>query len=225
MPVFELQDEIFFPDASLAEKDGLLAIGGDLSVERLICAYSNGIFPWYSDHEPILWWSPDPRLVLFPGQFKVSHSLRQKIKKGIFEVKWDTAFNRVIEHCAGGYRAVREGTWLTGEMKKAYEQLHRHGYAHSVESYFEGKLVGGLYVVSLGRAFFGESMFHRMTDASKFALYHLVERARELDFLFIDSQVTTKHLLSLGAELVSRKKYLGMLENALQYPTLKGIWK
>jgi len=202
----------------------LLAVGGDLSSERLLAAYANGIFPWYSENEPILWWSPDPRLVLFPYKFKVSHSLHQKIKKNVFSVRIDLNFEQVIDACAKTEREHEDGTWITDEMKAAYIDLHRKGYAHSVESYFEGNLVGGLYGVSLGKTFFGESMFHTMTDASKVALYHLVEKAKEFEFLFIDSQVETEHLLSLGAELISRKAYLKLLGEAIGYPTNVGKW-
>jgi leucyl/phenylalanyl-tRNA--protein transferase len=225
MPVFQLPDEILFPDPSLAEPDGLLAVGGDLSPERLLAAYKNGIFPWYSEHEPILWWSPDPRLVLFPKKFKVSHSLKQKIKKNVFSVRMDSDFEQVISACAEKERNHEAGTWITDEMKKAYIELHRKGFAHSVESYFDGKLVGGLYGVSLGKAFFGESMFHMMTDASKVALYYLVEKAKEFNFLFIDSQVETEHLMSLGAELIPRKKYLKLLTEAIHFPSQKGKWR
>jgi leucyl/phenylalanyl-tRNA---protein transferase len=225
MPVFQLPEEILFPDPALAESDGLLAVGGDLSIDRLICAYSNGIFPWYSENDPILWWSPDPRLILFPDRFRLSRSLSQKIKKNCFNVKWDTAFNEVINLCAGGERAEQEGTWLTREMKEAYINLHQKGFAHSVEAFFEGELVGGLYGVSLGNAFFGESMFHHKTDASKVALYHLVEKAKNFKFLFIDSQIETKHMITMGAELIRRKKYLLLLDEAIRNPTRKGKWK
>jgi leucyl/phenylalanyl-tRNA--protein transferase len=225
MSLFQLSDEILFPDPSLAEPEGLLAVGGDLSTERLLAAYANGIFPWYSDNEPILWWSPDPRLVLFPQKFKVSHSLHQKIKKNIFQVRMDSNFEQVIDACAKIERRHEDGTWITDEMKVAYINLHRKGFAHSVESYFKGNLVGGLYGVSLGRAFFGESMFHTMTDASKVALYHLVEKAKEFNFLFIDSQVETEHLLSLSAELIPRKTYLNLLSEAIKYPTNIGKWQ
>lgn len=224
MPVFQLPDEIIFPDPSLSEKDGLLAVGGDLSTKRLLCAYSSGIFPWYGDTDPILWWSPDPRLVLFPEKFKLSRSLAQKIRKKTFEVRWDEAFTEVIHHCAGGDRAEKEGTWLTQEMKEAYIKLHRKGFAHSVEAYSDGKLAGGLYGVSLGGAFFGESMFHLKPDASKVALYSLVEKAKELRFKFIDSQVETSHMIRMGAQLIKRKKYLQLLSEAMKYPTLKGKW-
>jgi leucyl/phenylalanyl-tRNA--protein transferase len=225
MPVFQLPDEIIFPDPSLSEPGGLLAVGGDVSAERLLTAYKNGIFPWYSEHEPILWWSPDPRLVLFPQKLKVSHSLKQKIKKKVFSVRMDTNFEQVITACAETERNHEDGTWITEEMKAAYTGLHRIGFAHSIESYSDGKLVGGLYGVSIGKAFFGESMFHSMTDASKVALYYLVEKAKEFDFLFIDSQVETEHLISLGAELISRNNYLKLLKEAMQYPSQKAKWR
>ncbi|MCX6249079.1 MAG: leucyl/phenylalanyl-tRNA--protein transferase [Bacteroidetes bacterium] len=224
MPVYQLPDEILFPDPSESEPEGLLAVGGDLKPERLLTAYASGIFPWYSENEPILWWSPDPRLVLFPQNFKSSHSLNQKIKKNIFTVRWDTDFEQVIHACAETERRNETGTWISKEMKDAYIELHRLGFAHSVEIYVEGKLAGGLYGVSLGRAFFGESMFHMVTDASKIALYFLIQKMKEFEFLFIDSQVETEHLVSLGAELIPRKKYLKLLNEAIKYPTIKGKW-
>jgi leucyl/phenylalanyl-tRNA--protein transferase len=216
MPVYQLPDEILFPDPSLAETGGLLAVGGDLTPARLLAAYANGIFPWYSENEPILWWSPDPRLVLFPQRFKVSHSLQQKIKKNVFSVRIDSDFEQIISACAETERKHENGTWITKEMKDAYIELHRLGYAHSIETYFDRDLVGGLYGVSLGRAFFGESMFYKMADASKVALYRLVEKAKEFEFLFIDSQIETAHMLSLGAELIPRKKYLKLLNEAIK---------
>ena len=225
MPVFQLPNEILFPDPTHTEPDGLLAVGGDLRPERLLAAYANGIFPWYSENEPILWWSPDPRLVLFPQKFKVSHSLYQKIKKNVFSVRMDSNFEQVISACAETERKHEDGTWITEEMKAAYIKLHCDGFAHSVESYFNGKLVGGLYGVSLGKAFFGESMFHMMTDASKVSLYYLVEKAKEFEFLFIDSQVETEHLVSLGAELIPRKKYLKLLKEAMQFPSQMAKWQ
>lgn len=224
MPVFELGREILFPDPSMAERDGLLAVGGDLSPGRLLSAYSLGIFPWYSEGDPILWWSPDPRLVLIPGRFRVSHSLRQKLSKNQFRVTFDRNFREVIEQCSKVGRRDQAGTWITPEMTDAYVELHRMGYAHSVECFHENELAGGLYGVSLGNAFFGESMFYRVTDASKIALYHLVERMKKLKFLFIDAQVETRHLLNLGAELIPRMKYLELLEEALRYPTRRGNW-
>jgi leucyl/phenylalanyl-tRNA---protein transferase len=224
MPVFQLPDEIIFPDPSYAEPDGLLAVGGDLSPERLLTAYANGIFPWFSENEPILWWSPDPRFILIPEKLKVSESLARKIRKKIFTVRIDTAFEQVIYACAEMERKDEDGTWITETMKVGYTELHRLGFAHSFECYFDEKLVGGLYGVSLGKAFFGESMFHTMTDASKVALYHLVEKAREFGFLFIDAQVETGHLTRLGAELIPRKEYLRLLKDALKETVVKGKW-
>ncbi len=225
MPVFQLSDEIIFPDPSLAEPDGLLAVGGDLSPERILTAYKNGIFPWFSEHEPILWWSPDPRLVLFPQKFIISHSLKQKIKQNIFSVRMDSNFEQVIRACAETERRHEDGTWITDEMKAAYIELHRKGFAHSVECYFDGKLVGGLYGISLGKSFFGESMFHSMTDASKVALYYLVEKTKQFDYLFIDSQVETDHMISLGAELIPRENYLKLLKEAMMFLSKAGNWK
>jgi leucyl/phenylalanyl-tRNA--protein transferase len=216
MPVFRLPEELIFPDPVLAEKDGLLAVGGDLSENRILLAYSMGIFPWYSDDSPILWWSPDPRLVLVPGDLKVSRSLRQVIKKGIFTVTMNTAFGDVIRHCATINREGQQGTWLTKEMIDAYIRLHHAGYAHSVESWHDGQLAGGLYGIALGKAFFGESMFAKKSNASKVAFVTLVENLCNLDYHFIDCQVTTEHLKRLGAKEVSRKKFLGMLKRALQ---------
>lgn len=216
--------EYQFPDPRTADADGLLAAGGDLSVTALVTAYSQGIFPWFDDHSPILWWSPDPRLVLFPEKFKTTSSLKQRVRNGGFEVRTDTCFAEVIAHCAAVRRKEQEGTWITKDMQTAYESLHREGLAHSFETFYEGRLVGGLYGVSLGRAFFGESMFHTRTDASKVALFRLVEWCLQHDFSFIDAQQSTAHLKSLGAEEVSRDAFLQMLESALQYPTMQGKW-
>ena len=185
-----------FPDPEKADKEGLLAAGGDLSVESLISAYSAGIFPWYSEGSPILWWSPDPRLVLFPEKFRISYTLKQTIRRGWFEVLFDHDFAAVIRNCAITKRNNQEGTWITTEMQRAYTVLHNKGFAHSVESYHKGVLVGGLYGVSLGKAFFGESMFHHMPDASKVALYFLVEQLKKWDFHLIDAQQSTAHLKS-----------------------------
>jgi leucyl/phenylalanyl-tRNA---protein transferase len=224
MPVFQLPEEIIFPDVSFAEKDGLLALGGDLCVERLLSAYSHGIFPWYDDDKLILWWSPDPRFVLFPEKFRISDSFQRKLKKNVFEVRFDAAFSKVIGQCANVGRKDEPGTWITPGMRKAYLRLHKAGYAHSVETYFEGKLVGGLYGVSLGRAFFGESMFHIMPEASKVALHALVGKALEWKFLFIDSQVETMHLKRFGAEHILRADYLKLLKKALKGETRSGCW-
>jgi leucyl/phenylalanyl-tRNA--protein transferase len=216
--------EYQFPDPRTADPDGLLAAGGDLSIESLVTAYSQGIFPWYDKHSPILWWSPDPRLVLFPSRFKISDSLKQRIRRGKYEVKTDCDFEAVIGHCAETRRKDQRGTWITDEMKKAYIDLHREGLAHSFETYYEGELAGGLYGVSLGRAFFGESMFHLKTDASKIALAALVRWSLDHDFHFIDSQQSTSHLKSLGAEEINRMKFLELLDEAIKFPTMKGKW-
>ena len=224
MPVYSLPEEIVFPHAQLAEEDGLLAIGGDLSVERLLTAYANGIFPWYSDDSPILWWSPDPRMLLFPKKLKKSKSLRRTVAKGIFEIKFDSDFDGVIKNCGLAKRSEQEGSWITEDMLEAYTRLHKMGFAHSVETFFEGKLVGGLYGVSIGKAFFGESMFHNKTDASKVALWYLVDRLIEWDFDFIDAQQETAHLKSLGAEPIERKKFLNLLEIAVQKEGVTGSW-
>lgn len=207
-----------------AEEAGLVAIGGNLKVKTLINAYSSGLFPWYTEGEPIMWWSPDPRTVLIPDKFRPSHSLRQTLRKKKFRVTLDTAFAEVIHACRTIPRKDQNGTWITEEVEKAYIALHKAGYAHSFETWFGDELVGGLYGVSLGKAFFGESMFYRMTDASKVAFYYLVQFSLQQGFLFIDAQMKTEHLLSLGAETIPRAEYLRVLETALQWPTLKGKW-
>jgi leucyl/phenylalanyl-tRNA--protein transferase len=216
--------EYQFPDPRDADPDGLLAAGGDLSVESLITAYSLGIFPWYDDRSPILWWSPDPRLVLFPQRFKLSTSLKQRIRSGRYAVTADRDFEGVIRHCAAVERNGQAGTWITEEMIGAYIHLHHSGFAHSFETYFQDKLVGGLYGVSLGRAFFGESMFYLRHDASKVALYALVQWSIRNDFMFIDAQQSTPHLKSLGAEEIRRDDFLNLLQMALKSPTIKGKW-
>ncbi len=224
MPIFSLDNSLIFPHPKYAEPNGLLAIGGDLRVERLLLAYRNGIFPWFSGEDPILWFSPDPRLVLIPDQFKLSSSLRKVIKSNTFEVRFDTCFPQVIVNCAKTERKGQDGTWITSDMIEAYIKLHREGYAHSVETFHEDRLVGGLYGVSLGGAFFGESMFHIMSNASKVALYHLVERLRSWDFDLIDSQVPTEYLKSFGAKEIDRDPFLKMLKQALNKKTIKGKW-
>ena len=224
MPIFRLVDEPIFPPPDYADPSGLLAVGGDLSKERLLEAYRLGIFPWYSDDQPILWWSPDPRLVLDLKDFGISRSLRKTLKKGVFQVTFDHAFEQVIQACAVVPRAAQNGTWITEEMQEAYINLHGLGYAHSVESWFGGKLAGGLYGVSLGKAFFGESMFHLKTDASKVALATLVEKLKSWDFHFIDSQMTTEHMVRLGAKELSRRIFLKRLQSALRHSTRRGRW-
>ena len=224
MPVYTLDDRIVFPDPASADKSGLLAVGGDLSPERLLLAYSSGIFPWYSEDDPIMWWSPDPRMILIPDSLKVSKSLRQTINNKKFEIKFDTQFEKVISNCSKTPRTDQDGTWITREMKQAYLSLHKLGFAHSVETYYQNELVGGLYGISLGKAFFGESMFFNKRDASKIALYFLVQKLKEWDFQLIDAQVETEHLKRMGARLVSRAEFLISLNNALNFPTIKGIW-
>jgi len=202
-----------------------VAVGGDLSETALITAYSNGIFPWYSEGSVILWWSPDPRMILFPHKFKISHSLKQLIKQHKFKINVDSNFEAVIQNCAMVKRKKQSGTWITHEMQQAYIGLYKSGFAHSVETYYQGNLIGGLYGVSLGRAFFGESMFYLMPDASKIALYYLTEQLRKWNFHFIDAQQSTLHLKNLGAEDVPRKKFLELLKKSLEYPTMKGKWE
>ncbi|MFZ2196947.1 MAG: leucyl/phenylalanyl-tRNA--protein transferase [Thermodesulfovibrionales bacterium] len=216
MPVYRLTKDLLFPPPAFADEDGLLALGGDLSRDRILLAYSMGIFPWYSDGSPILWWSPDPRLVLIPEELKVSRSLGQVIKKGIFSVTMDAAFDRVIRNCSEINRKGQHGTWITEEMISAYIDLHCAGYAHSIESWDCGELVGGLYGIALDKAFFGESMFSIKSNASKVAFVTLVEKLKKMNFSFIDCQVATEHLKSLGAREISRKKFLQMLKKALE---------
>ena len=216
MSVFLLSDDIAFPPPHLAEEDGLLAVGGDLSEERILTAYSHGIFPWYSEGSPILWWSPDPRLVLFPDELKVSRSLQQCLNKRIFNVTINRAFGQVIRACADVSRRGQSGTWITDEMITAYTRLYHAGHAHSVESWHNGELVGGLYGIIMGKIFFGESMFSTMSNASKAALAELVMQLRQKDFKLIDCQVRTAHLVSLGAREMPRTAFLEILKTALQ---------
>jgi leucyl/phenylalanyl-tRNA--protein transferase len=211
MPVYQIPHELIFPDPELAEEDGLLGVGGDLSLERLLLAYANGIFPWFSKGEPIMWWSPNPRCVLRPEKLKISTSLRQALKKGDYEVRFDTCFEEVIRQCSASKRKGQRGTWITREMQEAYIRLFELGFAHSTEVFMDGKLAGGLYGVSIGGTYSGESMFHLRPEASKIALYHLVERLKERGYPLIDCQVTNQHLLSLGAEEMPRKEFLKQL--------------
>jgi leucyl/phenylalanyl-tRNA--protein transferase len=197
--------------AALAEPNGLLAAGGDLSPDRLLVAYRSGIFPWYSEGQPILWWSPDPRMVLYVDELRVSRSLRKRVRKREFEVRVDSAFRDVIEACAQVPREGQRGTWITADIVRAYCELHRRGYAHSVEAFRGGELVGGLYGLALGRMFFGESMFARETDASKVALVHLTEILRSQDVRVVDCQQETGHLAALGARPIPRERFAAHL--------------
>lgn len=211
MPVYRLISEPIFPPPSYAEPDGLLAVGGDLTPERLLLAYSSGIFPWFNEGDPILWWSPDPRFIIEPSELKVSRSLEKTLKKGKFDITYDRAFREVIEGCAEARVKDGPGTWITDEMMDVYCRLHEMGYAHSVESWYEGELAGGLYGVLLGRCFFGESMFHTVTDASKVAFVSLVRRLQESNFELIDCQMPSDHLKSLGASGIKREVFLERL--------------
>jgi leucyl/phenylalanyl-tRNA--protein transferase len=224
MPVYRLTNELLFPPPDHAEPDGLLAVGGDLSNERLLLAYQLGIFPWYGEGLPILWWSPDPRLVLEPGDFHASRRLRRILRQGRFEVTFDRSFAAVIHACATVPRRDQDGTWITAPMQQAYIRLHELGYAHSAESWLEGNLVGGIYGISLGKCFFGESMFSYESDASKAAMAVLIGRLAKWEFHMLDAQVTTRHLLSLGAKEMPRKVFLEKLGVALTFPTLRGRW-
>jgi leucyl/phenylalanyl-tRNA---protein transferase len=224
MPVYQLPESIVFPSPDLAEEDGLLAIGGDLSLERLILAYENGIFPWYNPDQPMLWWSPPKRMLLYPGDFKTSKSLKKSIEKGGFEMRIDTEFNQTMAACGNVPRPTQDGTWISPEMLEAYTALYEQGYAHSFECWKDGQLVGGLYGVSLGRAFFGESMFSLVSDASKVAFHHLHEFILRHQFHFVDCQLHTNHLASLGAREIDRSVYLQELKAALAFPDLRQLW-
>lgn len=211
MPVYQLISQLVFPPPELAGPEGLLAVGGELSPERLLLAYSSGIFPWYNETDPILWWSPDPRCILEPDQLRVSHRLARTLRRGTFAVTFDRCFNAVIEACGAVRSEKGEGTWLSRDMIDAYLRLHTLGFAHSVECWRGEVLAGGLYGVALGRCFFGESMFHRETDASKVAFVTLVRRLREEGVELIDCQLPTAHLASLGAEEIPRSDFLQRL--------------
>ena len=221
-----------FPPLEAATREGLLAIGGDLSERRLIAAYRSGIFPWYGVGEPILWWSPDPRCVIFPSRFEPSRSLKKTLRQQPFRFTLDTAFERVIAECSaprdastgGTCDGTRGGTWITAEMARAYIGLHRSGVAHSAEIWQRGRLVGGLYGLALGGVFFGESMFSRVADSSKAALALLIERLLRWDFRLIDCQVRSTHLLSLGAEEIPRAEFIEHLQSALTMPGKPGNW-
>ena len=215
-----------FPNPEEAEPDGLVAIGGDLEPLRLVNAYASGIFPWYGEGEPLLWWSLDPRMVLFPDEFRYSKSLRRVVRSGKFEVRLDTRFEEVMRNCAQVDRTAQgqDSTWITEAMVEAYVRLHELGFAHSFETYCADELVGGLYGVSLGPFFFGESMFHTVTDASKVAMTRLVEFCREHHFRLIDAQQQTAHLASLGARPIPRSQYLDLLSVITPENTLRGNW-
>lgn len=215
--------QLSFPDPRSASEEGIVAYGGDLTPSRLMLAYRNGIFPWYSKNDPILWWSPDPRLIMELDEFKLSRSLRKKIPR--FEIRFDTAFSKVIRECSSVPRRGQSGSWIVPEMIEAYEELFALGYAHSVEAYQSGELVGGLYGVCVGGVFCGESMFAKVSDASKVAFAVLIERLHEWGFDFIDCQVPTPHLKSLGAREIPRELFLERLNGSLQNNLNNDTWK
>lgn len=221
-----LEGDAPFPpvNRALAEPNGLLAAGGELTIERLLDAYRNGIFPWYCDGQPVLWWSPDPRMVLAPGGIVLSRSLRKRLRRRDYEIRTDSAFSEIMRACAEP-RAGQAGTWITSEMMGAYLALHRAGYAHSVETWIDGVMSGGLYGVSMGRVFFGESMYSRSPDASKLALAHLARQLERWDFGLIDCQMATSHLASLGAQEISRSDFVRALSELVNYPTRSGRWR
>ena len=214
MPIYQLPKEIIFPNPELAEEDGLLAVGGDLSFERLLLAYCNGIFPWYSDGDPILWWCPKPRFIIKPNEVKISKSMKRVFNSGKFKVTFDNDFEGVIKNCKE-LRENKEGTWINDNMMKAYINLFKKGFASSVEVYRNEKLVGGLYGVKIGRCFFGESMFSIETNASKVALISICKRLEEEGYIFLDCQMHTNHLESMGGKFVSWEEFKLMLEEGL----------
>lgn len=220
-----LNEKLIFPPADRADEQGILAIGGDLSPERLLLAYSLGIFPWFSEEDPIIWWSPNPRFVMYPTALNISKSMAQVLKKQHFQITFDTNFRGVITACQQVKREGQSGTWITDDMLEAYCHLHALGYAHSAEAWQEGQLVGGVYGVSLGRAFFGESMFTRVSNASKAAYITLVQKLQKNGFQLIDCQVYTEHLESLGAVNIPRNLFLEQVAKALAEDTLRGSWQ
>ncbi len=221
-----LKTDLWFPDVEESTEEGIVAMGGDLSAERLILAYSKGIFPWYSsDKSPILWWSPDPRFVLFPENLIVSKSMRPYFNQNKFKVTWDQNFEDIIKNCQKIDREDQLGTWITNKMLAAYIQLHKKGYAHSVEVWMGNELVGGLYGISLGKVFFGESMFAKVSNASKFGFISLVNQLKQKGFLLIDCQQETKHLESLGANAIKRKDFIDILNHNNIEETYIGSWE
>ena len=225
MPIFKLTEDLVFPHPELADISGILAIGGDLSPERLLLAYQNGIFPWYNPEDPILWWSPDPRLVLYPDELKVSKSMRPYFNQKKFDLTIDKDFTSVILNCKQQRRKGQGGgTWITGDMAEAYINLHELGYAHSVEVWKGGELAGGLYGIALGKVFFGESMFAKVSNASKFGFISFIRILKDKGFKLIDCQQETKHLESMGARAISRARFLDALKKNEEEESLVGKW-
>lgn len=224
MPIYRLTKDLLFPDPKWANPEGLLAVGGDLRVERLLLAYRMGIFPWYGPDDPILWWSPPRRCILEPAHFHVSRSLHRLLRQERFTVTFDRAFPAVVRACAETRLEEGAGTWIVPEMIDAYCALHDAGFAHSAEAWWEGELAGGIYGVSLGCSFFGESMFARVSNASKVAFATLARWLVEWEFTLIDCQITNPHLVRLGAQEISRAEFLRRLDQALRFPTRQGRW-
>jgi leucyl/phenylalanyl-tRNA---protein transferase len=211
-----LGKDIVFPPVESVGEEGIVAFGGDLTMERLLLAYRSGIFPWYNEDEPIIWWSPDPRFVLFPGDLKVSKSMQTVLRNGSFRFTVNRAFTQVIQQCRSICRKDQEGTWITAEVQQAYTHLHSLGYAHSAEAWMDGELVGGLYGIRMGNIFFGESMFSKKSNASKFAFINYVQQLKKEGVVLIDCQVHTEHLESLGAVMIRREKFLELLQQHIQ---------
>lgn len=210
-----LNDNLIFPSVEMATSEGIVAIGGDLGIERLLLAYRSGIFPWYNEEEPIVWWSPDPRFVLFPEKLKVTKSMQSVLNNGRFRFTINRAFTSVLQNCKSITRKDQEGTWITPEIQNAYTTLHELGFAHSAEAWMNGELVGGLYGIRLGNVFFGESMFSKVSNASKFAFINYVHQLKKENIALIDCQVHTTHLESLGAKMIKRAAFLELLKKNL----------
>jgi leucyl/phenylalanyl-tRNA---protein transferase len=225
MSLTMLNKKIMFPSPEKADENGILAIGGDLSIDRLLLAYKSGIFPWYSDLQPIIWWSPDPRFVLFPNELHISDTAHKLLKKKTFDITFDRCFEEVITLCRDTPRPGQEGTWITPEMQEAYLDLHHAGYAHSCEAWLDGSLSGGLYGVSIGKAFFGESMFSARPNASRIAFITLVQTLTALEFDIIDSQVYTDYVSGFGAHMIPRNQYLDIIRLSTAKETILGSWK
>lgn len=225
MPVYRLTDDLVFPDVHLAEPEGLLAIGGDLRPERVLLAYASGIFPWYAEDQPLLWWCPAPRLVLFPEELHVSRSLRKSIRRGAYRITMDEQFERVIRACGHAPRPDQEGTWITEELVGAFVALHERGFAHSVEAWEGDELVGGLYGLALGSVFCGESMFTHRPDASKVAFVTLVEQLKRWEYTMVDCQVPTEHLRRFGAREIELDDFLARLADGIDDPWRVQRWK
>jgi leucyl/phenylalanyl-tRNA--protein transferase len=210
-----LNDDLMFPPVEMADEDGVLAIGGDLSTDRLLLAYRSGIFPWYNKTEPIVWWSPNPRFVLFPEKLRVTKSMQTVLNNGRLRFTINRAFDKVIQNCKTIYRKEQDGTWISPAVQEAYTQLHKLGHAHSAEAWLDGELVGGLYGIKMGKVFFGESMFSKVSNASKFAFIKYVHQLQRENIALIDCQVYTAHLESLGAKMIDRKKFMDLLKEYL----------